>query len=635
MNTSKSPIIRRLPQQTINLIAAGEVVERPASIVKELIENALDAGASAIEIRIQNGGMDQIIIKDNGCGIAPEDVPLALERHATSKLQDDNLFQIDSFGFRGEALASIVAVSDFRITTRAIGADTTWQSSFVAGKLMHEGPVKPTFSHGTEISISKLFHNIPARRSFLRSVSAETQAAIQICRSYALAHPHHSFQLHTDEKLRFDLKAYPKEQEDALALRICDLMGEEFFENSISAKFEHPTFPLKLEGRISIPTHHQATGNHMHIFINHRPVKDKNIAYILRSAYGDTLPKGRYPALVLFIEIDSLLIDVNAHPAKTEIRLRQPLETRNVLRHAIKTLLQGAPVKVSQDFSKELFDRLSPQKTYKKEPLKSSAHFLSSPTSTPPSSFQLSSNKRKGPHKEEYLIHDLNRKTIQPIKENTLAPAPLSQEELIKKAGPLGIARGQILGNYIIAENEEGLVIVDQHAAHERILYEKIKQEYLEKQKIPSQNLLAPPILSCNSQEIAQMLMDRKVLFEKFGFQFELYNENKIRVMAMPVMLKDASSAVILKDILELLEDIEKGEEEDALEDALQNAILEVLARRACHKAIRGFHPLAIEEMQHLLNQIETTPLSSQCNHGRPAFITLTQHDFELLFERK
>jgi DNA mismatch repair protein MutL len=605
------PVIKELSSHTVNLIAAGEVVEKPASVVKELVENALDALASQIIIHIQNGGTELISVTDNGHGIEPQSIPLAAKRHATSKLPDNNLAHINSFGFRGEALASIIAVSETSIASRTEQSENSWSVSFQNEQPSKPQPIKHFTPHGTKITVQNLFHNIPARKTFLRSVTVETKSVIAVFKDLALSSLPTAFTLFVDGKKRFDLPSYPPEHHDPLGTRISQIIGDNFIDNAFDVDFSHDSFPLSIKGRLGFPTFNSSYANTLHIFINNRIVKDKVLNAVIRSAYGDTLPRGRYPHAVLFFTIDPLYIDVNAHPSKTEIRLRQPVETKNIIRHAIKNLLRDTPTATSSHLASQFVHAAKPPQTHTRQ----SSSYPSKNTS--PSFTQAF---------HENLINQKN-----PPPQNSPPQAPIEEEiELLPKSGPLGEARSQIMGNYIIAETQDSLVIVDQHAAHERILYEQLKNQLAQSAPLPSQMSLVPRSVPCESPENVALIIKHQSLWEQFGFSITPHKEDRIRISAAPSILKDTIPERIILDVIDAL-----SEDASATEEIIKEHIFRVLSKAACHQALRGYTPLTLSEMNALLRNIEQSPLASQCNHGRPSFVTLKLKDLESLFERR
>lgn len=647
------PVIRELPQQTINLIAAGEVVERPASIVKELVENSLDANASQIQVEIENGGINSITVTDHGHGMTPDSIKIAIKRHSTSKLPDNNLSHINSFGFRGEAIASIIAVSECTITSRAEGTDTTWSAKFSNSELIQEGPVKRRFEHGTSIHISKLFHNIPARRAFLRQSSTETKIIIETFKALAISNPLVGFSLIIDKKKRFDLKPYPKEVgDDALDARISDILGEKFFDNSVSANFQHESFPLELKGRLAIPTLNSPSTASTLMFVNGRVNKDRAIYAVIRNAYGDTIPKGRFPCAVLFIKIDPLLIDVNAHPAKIEIRLRQPVETKNILKHSIRNVIRNMQPSTSSNLSQSFISKAIPQNYYDQYHSNQYQTNHNYPSrSNYPTNYQHNQKSNReyhhpysssAPKNQQYnqlsqqrKLQEFQRKHSQEYsEENNSTQTQSPHHTHLLEEQPLGSARAQIMGNYIISESSDALIIVDQHAAHERIIYEKLKSQLSKLDALPSQLLLTEYIIPCNDSETTTRIMKHENIFKKLGFSIKIHTETNINVISIPTILKENSPEQIFHDFISTINETHDDNPEN-LSEIIYDKLFHILSSKACHMAVRGYAPLSMLEMNTLLRSVENTPLSSQCNHGRPAFISLKISDLETLFNRK
>jgi len=598
------PIIRQLDEATANRIAAGEVVERPASAVKELVENALDAGASRIEVAIEDGGKRLIRVADDGCGMTPDDLPLALSRHATSKIDGSDLLAIRSFGFRGEALPSLGAVGRLTITSRARGADSA-QIAVTAGKA---GSVRPAAGNpGTVVELRDLFFATPARLKFMRSERAETQAVADTLRRLAMAEPWVGFTLTADGREIFRADAEQGELFGALQARLARVMGPEFIDNTIALDAERDG--LTLTGFAALPTYSRGAAIAQHLYVNGRPVRDKQLTGALRAGYMDVLAQGRHPAAVLYLTCDPQLVDVNVHPAKAEVRFRDPQAARGLIVSALRHGLANAGHRASSTVGDATLSAFQPE--------------TDTPT-RPARTYQMMDYRPSGGAVRAAL--DLQAPDPQP----GFAEAPSARFEdtpqEIADDAPLGAARAQIHENYIIAQTQDGLVIVDQHAAHERLVYERLKAQ-ADATGIASQALLIPEIVEMPDSDAVRLLSIADELAD-LGLVIEAFGSGAIAVREAPAMLTRLNAAALIRDILDDLTDQDST-------DRLRARIDAVLSSMACHGSVRSGRRMGADEMNALLREMERTPKSGQCNHGRPTWVKLRLSDIERLFGRK
>ncbi len=584
-------IIRLLPQNIINRIAAGEVLERPSSAVKELVENSLDAGAKNIEIKIEAGGKNLISISDDGIGMNAEELKLAVQRHATSKLLDDDLFNIRFFGFRGEALPAIGSVAKLKISSRGAKIE-------VIGGDVSE--IQPTPTHaGTKIDVRDLFFATPARLKFLKTDDSEKSQCLDIIRKIAMANPETAFRVEVDgkEKLHF-LPASPVQ-------RISDIIGDDFGDNSVA--IDAIRGDIKLTGFAGIPTYNRRTSESQYIFVNNRPVKDKVLQGAIRAAYADFLGGGRFPALALFITIPSAEVDVNVHPAKSEVRFRDGRMMSGLLISALRGAISSAGHKASTtiaDFALHSMSRNNAGAAYK------NAYY-----NAPQTNYL--------PLREEAVAFTLHPTSF--LREEEIIEAS-SLKEGAGEGYPLGHAKAQLHATYIIAETANSIVIVDQHAAHERLVYENYKSQ-IDENRLQKQPLLVPEIIRLNEKQL-DIILNLKLVLSKFGFEVEKFGAGEIEVRQIPTLLTKHSASELLKDIADDI--IEHGSDL-----SLMQAFEHVLETAACHNSIRAGRKLSIQEMDEMLRQMEATPHSGQCNHGRPTYVELKLSDVEKLFGRK
>lgn len=597
------PVIRQLDDAAANRIAAGEVVERPASAVKELVENALDAGATRVRVDYAGGGKVLIRVTDDGHGMTPADLPLALSRHATSKIDGSDLLDIHTFGFRGEALPSLGAVGRLTITSRAEGHEGA-EITVTGGQI---GPVRPAaLNRGTQVELRDLFFATPARLKFLRTDRAEAQAIAEVMRKLAMAEPFVGFTFYDVDGQREILRVDAEQGElfDALGARLGRLMGRDFVENAIRLDLERDAF--RLTGFAALPTYSRGSAVAQHLFVNGRPVRDKLLIGALRAAYMDVLSRDRHPAAVLFVDCDPHLVDVNVHPAKAEVRFRDSGLVRGIVVSGIRHALAGAGHRASGTVADETLAAMRP------EPVAPRIYQM-----------DFASRPSLGALRHAYAAQA-------PAEALHEAPAPFTSARVEPEQGPvetpLGAARAQLHENYIIAQTKDGIVIVDQHAAHERLVYERLKAQVAE-HGVTAQALLIPEIITLSISD-AQRLLDHAGDLATLGLVLEPFGEGTVAVRETPAALGNCDARGLVLDILDELADLGSSQKLGARIDA-------VLSRMACHGSIRSGRQMRAEEMNALLREMEATPLSGQCNHGRPTYVELKLSDIEKLFGRR
>ena len=608
--------IRLLPNGLINKIAAGEVIERPASAVKELVENSIDAGASKIEIIMRNGGRTFISVTDNGCGMSKQDLVLAVERHATSKLPTDSLDSISTLGFRGEALPSIGAVSRLRIKTRSKNMDTGWSINVTGGDI--EAATPSSLKTGTQVEIRDLFYATPARLKFLKTDRTETGRTIEVIRRIAMVNPNISFTLNDGTRTNIRFNGAQGNLPNIKLSRIGEVLGRDFEENSLLIEAEREGFILT--GYAGLPTLNRRTSSHQFLFVNGRPVHDKLLYGAVRAAYSDFLAYDRHPLVVLFLDAPKSTLDVNVHPAKSEVRFQEPGLVRGLIIGALKKTLAEAGYQTSSTVSNAALGILnkSISKVAPTGVRRSSQYYK---TFDPSQNKHLHSSLATNEITNEYL--DLNSAPMA----RTDSPSKQSSESLNEIGSfPLGAAQAQLHKNYIVAQTNEGLVIVDQHAAHERLVYEKMKI-HLKEGGIKRQVLLIPEVVDLENAKI-QRLLELKDDFTRLGLILEKFGEGAILVREIPSILGDINIKNLVIDIVDELEEFGSS---TVLEDKLGH----ICGTIACHSSVRSGRTLRIEEMNALLREMEATPHSGQCNHGRPTYVELKLSDIEKLFGRR
>lgn len=597
--------IKLLPDTLVNQIAAGEVIERPASAAKELIENAIDAGASRIEIATAGGGKGLLRVIDNGSGMAMDDLELAVRRHCTSKL-DNGLDDIRTLGFRGEALPSIGSVAKLSITSRPREASEGAEIQVTGGKVSE---IRPRAANpGTIVEVRDLFFATPARLKFLKTEKAEAGAITEVVRRMAIAFPHIRFTLSGSDRATLEFGATG---DDRLA-RIAQVIGKDFEENAIEIDAERDG--VRLTGFAAIPVFNRGNAAHQFAFVNGRPVSDKLIASALRGAYAETVPSGRYPVAVLDIRLDPMLVDVNVHPAKSDVRFRDPGLVRGLIVGAIRQALARDGDRSSTTAARSMMDAFRPG--FRPAPAQNW-----SPAASPfrPFTADAGTGLREA---AQSLLGDIAAPSA---RADLAAPAihePKTEEAL---SHPLGAARAQVHENYIIAQTEDGMVIVDQHAAHERLVFEDMRKA-LASRAVPSQALLIPEIADM-PEEDCDRLMEHAESLKSLGLHYERFGPGAILIRETPAMLGEIDAAALVR---ELADEIGEWDTSATLHSRLEH----VAATMACHGSVRSGRRLRVEEMNALLRQMEATPGSGQCNHGRPTYIKLKLADIERLFGR-
>ncbi len=599
--------IRILPSNLVNQIAAGEVVERPASVVKELVENAIDAGASSIEVRLGDGGKSYITISDNGKGMSPQELELAVERHATSKLPDDNLFNISYLGFRGEALPSIASVARLSITSRIKDAENAWKIEVNGGE--KSSVVPAAYGAGTRIDVRDLFFATPARLKFLKTGSSEATQCHDILQRIALANPHIAFSLYDNDKKKMLLPACNGDLFESRLERISSIMGKDFGENSIRIDAEREG--VKISGYVSLPTLNKANSLSQFLFVNNRPVRDKLLLGALKGAYLDVLTSGRYPLCALFIDVDPKYVDVNVHPAKAEVRFYDSALVRGLLVSAIRNALNLHANRTSNTISLEslIGDSLPKFEEKEEDTGYLREHVL----------------PNRVYHTKPYTY---SRQAVLPELERKISVRVENVEDVVDRSdiGPLGMAKAQFHNTYIISQSEDSIIITDQHAAHERVVMEKLKAD-LQEGNVATQILLIPEIVDLAPAEKNRILQAADEL-SKLGLVVEEFGTTAVIVRETPALLGEIDVKKLIEDIAQQMAEWGSGFE-------LKEKLHLVCATIACHGSVRAGRKMNIEEMNKLLRDMERTPHSGQCNHGRPTYVELKIADIAKLFDRK
>jgi DNA mismatch repair protein MutL len=595
------PVIRPLPDLLISQIAAGEVVERPASVLKEVMENSLDAGATRIDVQLEEGGVRLLRISDDGCGIPKDELPLALARHATSKIASlDDLEAVASYGFRGEALASIASVARVALTSRSTDAAHAWRLNG------HTAQIEPAAgTQGTVLEVADLYFNTPARRKFLKTEGTEYGHCVDVFQRMALARPDVSFTLSHNGSVRQRLMATTPEQ------RLKDVLGPDFAGQTRAV--DETAGPLRLSGLAALPAYSRATRDAQFFYVNGRFVRDKVLAHAAREAYADILHGSRHPAYVLFLELDPRGVDVNVHPAKTEVRFRDSRGIHQFVFHVLQRAL-AAPVQAAAESTGEREGRSFPPPTYAPQLQYQGSLAVAEPAARAYLEFARSafSEAQAAP----------NAASSTPGTLPNYAAAALPQSQV---APPLGYAIAQLHGVYVLAQNEAGLVLVDMHAAHERILYERLKN-VLDAGTPPSQPLLVPALIHASEGEIA-CAMEHADTLRALGFELAAAGPQELIVRAVPTLLAQGDVPALIRTLLADL----REQPASRVIDARRN---ELLATMACHGAVRANRSLTLPEMNALLRDMEATERADQCNHGRPTWAQLSMKDLDKLFLR-
>jgi DNA mismatch repair protein MutL len=608
--------IRCLPPEAVNRIAAGEVIERPAAAVKELVENALDAGASSVRVRIERGGLGRILVEDDGCGMSPEDLVLAFERHATSKLSagadgDVDLLNIRTMGFRGEALPSIGSVARVTAMTRTAGASGAHEIALVGGA--RDGPRPAAWGgssvSGTRIDVRDLFFATPARLAFMKSERAEAMAVAEVVRRIALARPDVTFVLESEDRTLMRLAAEPGDETGARLGRQGAVLGRDFRDNAMPIDAERDG--VRVTGFAGLPTFHRGSAQHQYLFVNGRPVKDRLLTGVIRAAYQDFLARDRHPVAVLHVDLEPEQVDVNVHPAKTEVRFRDPAGVRGLMIGALRHALAAAGHRASTTVAGMALGSMRPSA---QPALPWSGAQRSGSYSVIP---QGSTGSSRGPG-----VSDRDAVAFLP-EGGDRGPAVAPADEAMP---PLGLARAQVHETYVIAETADGILIVDQHAAHERLVYERMKSE-MAGTGVRRQALLIPEIVELSEDEATRVL-SRSSELQEMGLEVEPFGRGAVAVRATPALFGLMDVAGLLKD---LADDLAEFDAHLALKERFEH----VMGNMACRSSVRAGRRLSAPEMDALLRQMEATPHSGQCNHGRPTYVELKLADIERLFGRR
>ena len=625
------PRIHILSTHLANQIAAGEVVERPSAVVKELIENSLDAGADQIEIQIEKGGVKTIRVRDNGCGILKDDLQLALNRHATSKINDfDDLEGVVSLGFRGEALPSIASVAHFVMSSCALNAAQAWQIR-ADGEQLQETPIPVAHTQGTSVEVHDLFYNTPARRKFLRTEKTEYTHIENLVKNIALSHFDVGFTLLHNQRVTQRLpKATTRIEQEK---RIATVCGQPFVEQALH--IDYTIGGVRLHGWIALPTFSRSQADMQYFYVNGRMIRDRLVSHAVRQSYQDVLYHGRHPAYVLYLELDPKLVDVNVHPTKHEVRFRESRMVHDVIFRSIHDALaevRPGQAQNAQPTGKEDFQHYAARVA----PQDSGENALSALTLRR----TTGSVANEGPTREipgyplQHHQHSLAYAMPHKVREQLQGYAALSRS--IDNAAtttarenaeypPLGFALAQLQGVYILAENQHGLIVVDMHAAHERITYERLKQAF-ENEGIRSQPLLVPITIALSEKEV-KLIADAAEVFAQVGLQVEPLGKETVVVRQVPTLLRDADIETLVRDVMSDL--VVHGQS-----DRIKEVINELLSTMACHGSVRANRKLTLPEMDALLRDMEATERSGQCNHGRPTWVQLPMSALDKMFMR-
>jgi DNA mismatch repair protein MutL len=592
--------IRRLPENLVNRIAAGEVVERPAAALKELVENAVDAGATRIAVRLEAGGIDLIEVTDDGCGIAPAEMPIAFERHATSKLPDEDIERVATLGFRGEALPSIASVAEVEMQSRIAGGEG-WAIHIDNGRMSAVTPA--AMPPGTRVTVRGLFARVPARRKFLRSVRSEYAACLDMLRRLAMARPEVGFTLAHDGRTTLSVPPGQGRVE-----RVAALIDRALIDHSIPVDVVRDD--VRLGGVASLPTFNRGIADHQYLFVNGRAVKDRLLLGAIRGAYAEMLARDRHAVVALFLDLPPTEVDVNVHPAKSEVRFRDAAAVRGLIVGGLRRALEAEGFRAAPSGGAAVLDR------WQAEPV----------AAPPPAWFGTEAGGVAA------AVMDRRPTYITPPREALAAPAPFGRAEaaapIPAEAGsfPLGIARGQVANAYIVAEAADGLVLVDQHAAHERLVLERLRAG-VAGQTVAAQGLLLPDVVELD-EPACDRLEAAAADLRRLGVELERFGPGAMLVRATPAPLGNVDSRALVTDIAD---DLAGFDAALGLSERLEH----VAATMACHGSVRAGRVLSVAEMNALLREMEATPRSGQCNHGRPTWVKLAHHDIEKLFGRK
>ncbi|NRA73289.1 MAG: DNA mismatch repair endonuclease MutL [Rickettsiales bacterium] len=640
-NRDKQRQIIKLSPVTISRIAAGEAVERPASVVKELIENSLDAGASEITVRIENTGKGLISISDNGCGMDEKDLSIAVESHTTSKLKGEDLINIAHLGFRGEAIASIGSISRLTIKTCTKNNSDGVSITVIGGQKTSPMPIPHHI--GTTVEVRDLFYATPARLKFLRKDKTESHHIENVINKIAIAHPKVAFKLYSDSKLILNYSSV--DLIDSRAARISEVLGKEFLKNSIP--INDSAEDIKLSGYICLPTYARSTYVDQYLYVNNRAVRDKLLLIYVKNAYQDFLSRDKYPMTVLFLDIPSELVDVNVHPAKAEVRFRDVFSVKNLVVGSLKRALEENSAKTSSTISTNavgiMADTIKARMPDSRNTTSFRKDFGSNNTSSP-SQFYESVRSFNAPRetieeaKQSFNISEpcvkqttdtFNIQDQLGIKSKSsfnTEPQSDMQEELIYDSSLFGFPKAQLHSTYIISQTKDGIIIVDQHAAHERVCYEKLKKQ-IKGGNIESQPLLVPEVIELDNLDVQDKVLNLKDSLFKSGLKIEYHSKKIIKVIEVPSVLINCDIKELMAKIINNVLDLE----DDANIEVFIN---KVLATYSCHYSIRAGRQMQVQEMAKLFKEMEATPGIGQCNHGRPTYIELKLKDIKKLFER-
>ncbi|BDW82580.1 DNA mismatch repair protein MutL [Erythrobacter sp. Dej080120_24] len=613
--------IRRLPNELVNRIAAGEVVERPAAALKELVENAIDAGARRIAVALVDGGLTRLEVTDDGCGMSADDMALALERHATSKLPDDAIEMVTTLGFRGEALPSIASVARLTLESRVAGAADGWRRVVDHGQLVEDGPA--AVPHGTRVRVEQIFAKVPARRKFLRTPRSEYIACLDIVRRLAMARPDIAFTLENgaEGKTR---KGLSTQSDEALSTRVSQIVARELKDNAVEIDLarETPHGVMRLTGLAGLPTYNRGVADHQYLFVNGRPVRDKLLTGAVRGAYSDMLARDRHAVLALFLDIPPQDVDVNVHPAKTEVRFRDSAGVRGFIVSGLRQALATGDRRSAQGPDRGAMARWQAEPVAE-QPAAMRSIFEGRDWAAQPAPSATLGEPRPAWNAPAPIIPS---PALPSGRAEEAAPLPQDAAQY-----PLGIARGQVANTYIVAESADGLVLVDQHAAHERLVLERLKRAGAEEAVTRSQALLVPDVVEMDEAD-CDRLEDAAEGLARYGLQVERFGPAAMLVRAVPSAIAKADTTKLLRD---LADDIAKhGKQDDSGSLLLAERLEYVLATMACHGSVRAGRALSVAEMNALLREMEATPRSGQCNHGRPTWVKLSMEDVEKLFGR-
>lgn len=605
--------IRILPNTLVNQIAAGEVIERPASVVKELVENAIDAGATSIEVTLVDGGKSLISVSDNGKGMDKQDLPLAIERHATSKLPDNDLFHIHYMGFRGEALPSIASVAKLSIVSRTEKSENAWKIEVFGGEI--KSPVPVAANYGTKVEVRDLFYATPARLKFLKTGAGETAQCVDILNRIALANPQVSFSLFDDKKKKISLNGRQGDLFDSRLKRISDVLGRDFGDNSLLIDANRND--LKISGFVSLPTYSKANTLSQYLFVNNRPVRDKLLLGALKAAYQGVLELGRYPVCALFFDVNPELVDVNVHPTKAEVRFYDGNAVRGLLISAVRNALMRGSMQTAQtaDFS-QIVNNDSAEENIPDTVFLHENATISRPFLTP----------FRPPLPRKILADDVGFPELK--NSFSVKTEDISAEDAVNQqsVGFLGMAKAQFHNTYIISQTEDSVIIIDQHAAHERIVMERFKANMASEQQPQAQLLLIPEVVDLSLSEKTALLENCEEL-KKTGMIIEEFGTTAVIVREIPALINGCDIKNLVKSLAEQI--LEWGKD-----FALEDKINHICATMACHGSVRAGRSLNVAEMNELLREMENTPHSGQCNHGRPTYIELKLKDIDKLFHR-